>query len=233
MRATRLRQCCIVAAILGKAGRLAYSPFLSAAKSRVDLDVVEKTLLLALVVLLALRMVPAVFERGEIISMILLAGEAVVVGFVVLRRRARQLSRSRRDWAIGFAGMLAPLLVMPGSGQPVIPSAWCGLLMVAGFALQMAAKFALARSFGVVPANRGVKAGGPYRLIRHPMYLGYFLTHLGFFIAGPTLWNLTVYAATYALQVARVVAEERLLMADPAYRTYAATTRYRLIPLLF
>lgn len=212
---------------------MAYSTFLTAAKSRVDLDVVEKSVLLVLVVLLALRMVPAVVERGEIISMILLAGEAVVVGFVLFRRRARQLSRGWGDWAIGFAGMLAPLMVMPGSGQPMIPSAWCGLLMVTGFAVQMAAKFALARSFGVVPANRGVKAGGPYRIVRHPMYLGYFLTHLGFLIAGPTWWNLAVYAATYVLQVARVVAEERLLMADPAYRSYAATTKYRLIPLLF
>ncbi len=34
-------------------------------------------------------------------------------------------------------------------------------------------KVLLGLSFGVVAANRGVKIGGPYSFIRHPMYAGY------------------------------------------------------------
>lgn len=200
---------------------------------RVDPDLIEKATLLTLLVLLASRMVPAIVERGEIISTVLLISEAIAVAFVLLRRRAKELSRRRRDWVIGFGGMLMPLMVVPGSGRPAIDPALCGLLMVLGFVLQLSAKLALARSFGVVAANRGVKIGGPYRLIRHPMYLGYFLTHLGFLLAGPTLWNLGVYALTCTLQIARILAEERVLCRDNAYRALMARTRYRLVPLLF
>ena len=89
------------------------------------------------------------------------------------------------------------------------------------------------RSFGVVAANRGVKASGPYAFVRHPMYAGYALTHIGFLLAGPALWNLAIYGATLAIAVRRILAEERVLMADPAYRALAEKTRYRLLPFIF
>ena len=105
--------------------------------------------------------------------------------------------------------------------------------MIAGFALQLSAKLTLRRSFGVVAANRGVKASGPYRLVRHPMYAGYALTHIGFLLAGPSLWNLALYGTVLTIAVRRIVAEERVLREDPAYRALAAKVRYRLLPGLF
>ena len=99
--------------------------------------------------------------------------------------------------------------------------------------LQLSAKLTLRRSFGVVAANRGVKASGPYRLVRHPMYAGYALTHVGFLLAGPTLWNLAIYGATLAIAVRRIIAEERVLRRDSAYRALADRVRYRLLPFVF
>jgi protein-S-isoprenylcysteine O-methyltransferase Ste14 len=49
----------------------------------------------------------------------------------------------------------------------------------------------------------------------------------------PTLWNLAVYVICHGLQVPRLLAEERLLAADPAYRAYQARVRWRLIPGVF
>ena len=57
---------------------------------------------------------------------------------------------------------LSPTLV--GDGQP---------------SSAMAAKFSLARSFGLAPANRGVKSRGAYAFLRHPMYLGYVVEWIG------------------------------------------------------
>ena len=82
-------------------------------------------------------------------------------------------------------------------------------------------------------ANRGVKASGPYILVRHPMYAGYMLTQLGVLIAEPSLWNLGLIACLWALQVGRILAEERVLGADAAYRDLMRATRYRLVPGVF
>jgi len=78
-----------------------------------------------------------------------------------------------------------------------------------------------------------VKIGGPYKFIRHPMYAGYLLTHIGFFLVHPSFWNFAVYAIALTAQCFRLLAEERLLKQDPLYVTFMATTRYRLIPFVF
>ena len=100
--------------------------------------------------------------------------------------------------------------------------------MLAGFAAQIAAKLTLRRSFGIVAANRGIKVGGPYRIIRHPMYAGYLLTHVGFLLFNPSLWNSRIYLIGFGFQLVRILAEERVLFQDTACRVFAAQTRYRL-----
>ena len=47
----------------------------------------------------------------------------------------------------------------------------------------IAGKITLGRSFGIVPANRGVVTAGR-TLVRHPIYTGYLVSHLAF--AWPT-----------------------------------------------
>ena len=105
--------------------------------------------------------------------------------------------------------------------------------MLVGLVLQVAAKFALSRSFGVVAANRGVKKGGPYRLVRHPMYAGYVMTQIAFLLTNPSAWNAAIYGFALACQIGRIVAEERVLVRDPSYRAFAAAVPYRLVPRIF
>src|SRR3712207_5654835 len=106
-------------------------------------------------------------------------------------------------------------------------------LMLAGFMLQIAAKMTLRRSFGVVAANRGVKVGGPYRVIRHPMYAGYLLTQIGFLLTNPSVWNASIYAIALGFQISRILAEERVLSRDASYRAFTAAVPYRLAPGIF
>ena len=73
---------------------------------------------------------------------------------------------------MGFAGTLLTLMVV-GSDGAALP--YGGMLMFLGFGIAVSAKLSLCRSFGVVAGNRGVRTGGLYGLVRHPMYLGYFL----------------------------------------------------------
>jgi protein-S-isoprenylcysteine O-methyltransferase Ste14 len=99
--------------------------------------------------------------------------------------------------------------------------------------VHLLAKLTLRRSFGAVAANRGVKASGPYRFVRHPMYLGYILSQAGILLAGATIRNILVVASCWLFFVWRIEAEERLLAQDEAYRDFMARTRFRLVPGVF
>jgi protein-S-isoprenylcysteine O-methyltransferase Ste14 len=105
--------------------------------------------------------------------------------------------------------------------------------MLVGLYVQISAKVFLGRSFGLVAANRGIKVTGPYRIVRHPMYAGYTIIHVGFLLSFPSLWNLVLYSTQLAIQMARLLREELLLNQDQSYRDYAARVRYRLIPMIF
>lgn len=54
------------------------------------------------------------------------------------------------------------------------------------------------------------------------MYLGYFVTDLGFMLVNFGLQNLLVYGCQFALQAGRIVCEEQLLSADESIAPTAA-----------
>ncbi|WP_408263223.1 methyltransferase family protein [Paraburkholderia phytofirmans] len=144
----------------------------------------------------------------------------------------------RRDWRpfaflCAMGGTYYFLAVRLAPGVQLVPEAVGAALQLLGIGWQLFAKASLRRSFGILPANRGVVSRGAYRFIRHPMYLGYFITDIGFLLVNFGLQNLLVYGCQFALQVGRIVREERLLSADEGYRTYKGRVRYRVIPGLF
>jgi protein-S-isoprenylcysteine O-methyltransferase Ste14 len=158
--------------------------------------------------------------------------EGLVVLFVLIRRPAATLSMRLRDWLLAITATALPMLVKP-DGVPFVHVDVASAFVILGIAIQLSAKLVLRRSFGVVAANRGVKRSGPYMLVRHPMYLGYMITHIGMLLLSPLWWNAGLYAAAWIAQVARLMAEERLLLQDEAYKAYAGQVRYRLLPGLF
>jgi len=197
------------------------------------LDMFERIVLSLIFVYMAVSFVHAWMLGANYSSAIVLMSEAIVVVFVVLRRLTAKMSLRPADWVLAFVGTAAPLLVQPTLSAGLVPIFVCTLLMIAGLCIQLAAKLTLRRSFGAVAANRGVKVGGPYRFIRHPMYAGYLLLHIGFLLSNPSWWNAIVYLICQACQVGRILAEERLLGDDVKYRDFAAQVRYRVIPCIF
>jgi protein-S-isoprenylcysteine O-methyltransferase Ste14 len=196
------------------------------------LDWGERVLLLVLFSSLVKRLVVAGEPSAHLTNLLLLPSEGLAVLLVLIRRRQREVSRNPLEWALALAATCAPQLVSPG-GQPLVPAVAAAFLLFVGIIVQVHAKLSLGRSFGCVPANRGVKVAGPYGFVRHPMYAGYLLSHVAFLLFNPTVWNLAVYGLCYGLQVPRLLAEERLLARDPCYQAYCRQVRYRLIPGLF
>jgi protein-S-isoprenylcysteine O-methyltransferase Ste14 len=197
------------------------------------LDMFERIALSLIFVFMAVNFVHAWMLGASYSSVFVLVSEAVVVVFVVSRRLTEFVSVRPGDWMLAVVGTTAPLLVQPTLEGGLAPIFICTLLMIAGLGIQFAAKLTLRRSFGAVAANRGVRVGGPYRLIRHPMYAGYLLLHIGFLLSNPSWWNAAIYLICQACQVGRILAEERLLGKDVKYRDFAAQVRYRIIPGIF
>jgi protein-S-isoprenylcysteine O-methyltransferase Ste14 len=89
----------------------------------------------------------------------------------------------------------------------------------------------LGRNFGVLPAARGLVTRGPYRLVRHPVYLGEIGACAGLALAAPSLYNAAVLSALCIAQATRMNLEERTLSAAFSdYERYALRTP-RLFPL--
>ncbi len=192
------------------------------------LDRIEQVVVLVLYLFLVMRVWPDSATLQNLFSMILLVSEGAVVVFLLMRRPTQDISYRIGDWAIAAMGSFLVLLASTG-GEPISVLAGT-VLLILGSVIHIGAKFSLNFSFGLVAANRGVKDSGMYRLVRHPMYAGYIITHVGFLLLQPTLWNLAIYLMVWTLLLARIGAEERVLRRDPAYQAFAKDVRYRLVP---
>jgi protein-S-isoprenylcysteine O-methyltransferase Ste14 len=172
-------------------------------------------------------------DPTRITLLLLVVSECIMVLFSLFSRVP-----ARRDWTpFAFLSTIAGnyyfVMVVLAPGVKIVPEAVGVGLQIAGMSWQIFAKASLRRSFGLLPANRGVVSSGAYRVMRHPMYFGYFVTDIGFLLANFGMQNMIVYLVQFALQAARIVREERLLSDDAQYREYKERVRYRVVPGLF
>ena len=151
--------------------------------------------------------------------------------FVAVRADPRTHTRS----PIAFISTGAALGAMLLLTQPA-PDTDTGLVLLgdvialASYVWLVVAVLYLGRCFGLLPEARGLVTRGPYRLVRHPVYLGEFGAVAGFLVGAPSLWNLGAAAMFVAAQAVRMRLEERALEREfPEYGTYAAATP-RLLP---
>jgi protein-S-isoprenylcysteine O-methyltransferase Ste14/uncharacterized membrane protein (UPF0127 family) len=158
--------------------------------------------------------------------------ESMLTVLFLTRRRSVATSDRPIDWAVGISGVLLPLLMRPiGTASSL---AQIGeTLQIVGLSVAAVAVGFLGRSVGVVPANRGIKRTGTYRVVRHPMYAAYLVSYVGYVLTYPSWRNVLLTGGTGAALYARAVAEERLLTQDPGYRDYLGATRWRFFPYVY
>jgi protein-S-isoprenylcysteine O-methyltransferase Ste14 len=87
------------------------------------------------------------------------------------------------------------------------------LLVTVGNIIDVWGYIVLCRSFAIVPEARELKTTGPYRWVRHPVYLGQFLSQAGvllFFARTHVVW-IGMYCLFVGLQLYRSKLEDRVL----------------------
>ena len=186
----------------------------------------ERIFLIFLSVSVILRLWPQMGTHPQVI--LFLFSELVGVAFILFQRRG-QTSTDFYPVAVAFLGTCVSLLIVP-QGTQLVSDAVSTTLVIAGAAIALGAKLSLRRSFGIVPANRGVKRGGLYRFVRHPMYSGYIVNQIGFLLLYFSMWNVAIYAVAWLAFLARAKEEEKFLLQDPEYQDYSAQVRARLVP---
>jgi protein-S-isoprenylcysteine O-methyltransferase Ste14 len=196
-------------------------------------DFVARAVISALFALLSVNLLADFVRTGHLTGLLLLVSEALIVVLTVLRRPATCVDRSTIAAVMTTVSIAGPPLLRAGSGHALVGDAVTASLSAVGLLLVIAAKVTLGRSFGIVPANRGVVARGPYKLMRHPIYAGYLVTHVAFVMANPTPLNAAIVIVADAALIVRALMEERILGTDADYQAYCRRVGWHLVPGVF
>lgn len=117
----------------------------------------------------------------------------------------------------------------PGAARQAVSD----VLLVAGTAWALWSLHFLGGNLSVLAQVRGLADRGPYRWVRHPLYLGEIVSLLGVAVAANSLVAVGLWLVLCALQAYRALREEQvLLQALPGYRGYRSRTA-ALVPGLF
>ncbi len=85
-----------------------------------------------------------------------------------------------------------------------------------------------------VQKEQKVISTGPYRMVRHPMYVGGLLLVLFTPIALGSYWGLLTVLPMFIVIILRLLDEEKFLAKNlPGYKEYCQKVRYRLAPFVW
>ena len=145
-----------------------------------------------------------------------------------VRSEPRSRSRGVREIMIPLLGGVLPFALLLAPPHPAAISSVTYLYgifiwMTAAACLTVWGLWTLRRSFSITVEVRELVTAGPYRFIRHPVYLGEMLSALGVAVLRFSPLNTTLLLLFVAIQLCRSRMEEnKLASVYPAYRDFAA-----------
>ena len=152
----------------------------------------------------------------------LIALQSGLAVWLYFRRNKPEETVSKWVQALAWVSALLPIAFSPGTQG----AGWPHLLPVPGLLIALWAMISLGKSFSIAPADRGLVQKGPYRIVRHPMYLGELLSLVGVLIVAWSLWNALIFTAFTVSVIWRILEEEALL---DEYETYRFEVSWRLV----
>jgi protein-S-isoprenylcysteine O-methyltransferase Ste14 len=168
-------------------------------------------------------------HTGRAIGLVFVIQQVWVAAVFLTRRAPRAVSRRPLDWIAAYAGWFTSFLVHPDGYHPALGVAVGFWVQVTGLLLWAWAFSKLARSYGIVAADRGLVTRGPYAVVRHPLYSAYMVGGVGYLMQSLSVWNAVIDVIAVFWQVVRIRAEERVLESAD-YAAYRSRVRWRLFP---
>jgi protein-S-isoprenylcysteine O-methyltransferase Ste14 len=157
----------------------------------------------------------------------------IVLGIALTRPHAQVRDYSiASSIAVGVAYLYpyAQVIYLRWSpGYVAWPAAGLALVMLAA-GLSLVCLLTMGRFFGVRPALRGLVTTGPYRFVRHPMYLSYVIADIGYNLQEWNSVTLLLVLVGWVSLVYRIHAEERVLSQHAKWPAYVALVRNRIFP---
>lgn len=174
--------------------------------------------------------VTAIAARIAVVMFLSLLMVAVVT-------RARPVAKTQGLWsrltAMGGSFIPSFVFLLPRNDDVVLVNILSCTLFAVGYGFTVYALAHLNRSFSIMPEARRLVTGGPYRFIRHPVYLFEQIGVVGLFLPYASIWAVLMLAIHLFCQFQRMNSEEGVLRrAFPEYGDYAQRTP-RLIPGLY
>jgi protein-S-isoprenylcysteine O-methyltransferase Ste14 len=157
----------------------------------------------------------------------------IVLGIALTRRYPKI-----RDYSVASSVAVGVAYVYPyaqviylrwSPGYVASPAAGLVLVTLAA-GLSLVSLLTMGRLFGVRPALRGLVTNGPYRFVRHPMYLSYILADIGYNLQEWNFVTLFLVLVGWMSLFYRIHAEERMLSQHAEWPAYVILVRYRLFP---
>jgi protein-S-isoprenylcysteine O-methyltransferase Ste14 len=130
-----------------------------------------------------------------------------------------------------FVGSYMPwTITFFGKTDEALPNLLSTACVLVGIIMMLVTIRHLGKSFSLVPQARSVVQTGPYRWIKHPLYLAEEIVVLGVVLQYLTPLTVTLLILHIGVQICRILYEEDLLRRSlPEYSSYEAS-RCRLIP---
>jgi protein-S-isoprenylcysteine O-methyltransferase Ste14 len=111
--------------------------------------------------------------------------------------------------------------------------AWLGLVLAGALIFWALTTNTYLSRLARIQDDRGqvVVTAGPYRIVRHPMYLGVVILFICMPVALGSWWALLSGAVIVGLFMLRTAKEDQMLRDElPGYAAYMQRVRYRLLP---
>lgn len=172
------------------------------------------------------------FSLAGAANMVWLAGAAIMAVMSLARFAPRSAAVNLRTIAASSGMLFLPCFMRP-SNSSTGALATTGLIFeFLGVLLTQVSRVYMGRSFGILPANRGIVSKGPFRFVRHPIYFGWLILSIGYAMSYANARNVMLIVVTLPFMLWRIHLEEAHLSADPEYRSYMDRVRYRLCPVV-